>query len=83
MIHMQSRLQTQSFVLNSQEVETASQRLLHRYGPAKKYAVTERHVRKWQILKDSLKNPVRGNLSVAPKPAASENLIRECVSICD
>lgn len=44
---------------------------------AKKYAVTERHVRRWQILKDSLKNPVRGNLSVAPKPAASWNLIAE------
>lgn len=67
------------FVKNSQVLGSVSQRLVYRNGRAKKDAVTERHVKRWQILKDSLKNPVRGNLSLAPKPAASKNLIVECM----
>lgn len=43
----------------------------------RKYAIPECQVWRWQILKDRLKNPVRENLSVAQKPAASESQIVE------
>lgn len=43
----------------------------------RKYAIPECQVWRLQILKDRLKNPVRENLSVAQKPAASESQIVE------
>lgn len=65
--HKKLRLQTQCFVWNSQVLDSTSRHFLRSNRPAKKYAVTDRHVVRWQILIDSLKNPVRGNLSVPLK----------------